>query len=334
MTSSLILGLDVGGTKTAIVLGTLDGRILRREEFVTPAREAFTDAFRKIAAARDGFLARSAAAGDDAPSVVSVSVGGPLDIDAGILFSPPHLADWGEAPLKSRLSDHLALPVLLEHDGNAGALAEFYFGAGRGARTLTFLTLGTGLGVGIIIDGRIYHGATDAAGEVGHIRIADDGPEEYGKAGSWEGYCSASGMVKLAQWRFPDRWDPDTRAKDLVALALAGDPDAVGGWLGKGLAVLVDILNPDTIILGTLGVVLGELILEPMRCALRREALPMLADACRVVPAELGPALGDVAALMAAINAERQGAIHRLAAGDMTFSDPHPRGFLPEGGQA
>ena len=169
--------------------------------------------------------------------------------------------------------------MFIEHDGNAGALAEWYFGAGQGTQNMIYLTAGTGLGAGIILNGRIYRGSTDTAGEIGHIRIAEDGPLEYGKAGSWEGYCSGSGLVKLAHLRQPQRWPKETTTRDLVALALAGDADAVrlvaemGTWLGKGLAILVDILNPQAIVVGTLGVVLGELLLAPARAVIQQEAL-------------------------------------------------------------
>ena len=172
---------------------------------------------------------------------------------------------------------------------------------------MVFLTMGTGLGAGLILNGQIYHGASDMAGEVGHIRMADDGPVQYGKAGSWEGFSSGSGLVSLAHWMQPGRWPAELTTREMIRRALDGDPSArevvaeAGRWFGRGLAVLVDVLNPDTIVVGTLGVVLGDLLLEPARQALQEEALPRAAAACRIVPAELGGRLGDVAALMAGI---------------------------------
>ena len=169
--------------------------------------------------------------------------------------------------------------------------------------------MGTGLGAGIILNGAIFHGSSDAAGEVGHVRMADDGPVEYGKAGSWEGFCSGAGILKLARLRFPDIWGPEFTTRDVVQRALAGDPpaveliDEVGHWLGKGLAALVDILNPDVIVIGTLGVVLGDLVLEPARKVVRNEALEITARACRIVPAQLGSSLMDIGCLMAVYDA-------------------------------
>jgi glucokinase len=311
----ILLGFDIGGTKTAVVLGTPAGEILRRVETPTPSTESFEAAFTRMVAMADQLLASEAVH----PQAISAAVGGPLDIERGIIYSPPHLPTWVNAPLKDRLAAHYRLPVFIEHDGNAGALAEWYFGAGRGTQNMIYLTAGTGLGAGIILNGRIYRGSTDTAGEIGHIRIAEDGPLEYGKAGSLEGYCSGAGLVKLAHMRQPQRWPEagphsanvtiNVTTRDLVSLALAGDADAVqlvtemGTWLGRGLAILVDILNPQAIVVGTLGVVLGDLLLAPARDALRQEALPVAADACRVVPAELGDRLSSLSALMAAIDA-------------------------------
>jgi glucokinase len=304
---SLIFGWDVGGTKTALLLGDRQGQIHRRVELTTPAREPFEVALPLLAAAGQRFLAECANSGLSPVEALSVSVGGPLDIEQGVLFAPPHLAAWGEAHLKAGLEQAFQLPVYVEHDGNAGALAEFHFGAGMGARNLVFLTVGTGLGAGIILNGQIYHGSTDMAGEVGHIRMAEDGPLEYGKAGSWEGFSSGSGLAQLAHLRDPRRWPAGVTTREVVGAALAGDASALavveesGRWLGRGMAILVDLLNPDVIVVGTLGVVLGDLLLAPARAMLQAEALPRAAQACRVVPAALGSRLGDVAALMAAI---------------------------------
>lgn len=311
--SPIILGFDIGGTKTAAVLGDFSGRIYTRLEFPTRPEQSFETSLQTMLGAGEALLQKAGVEGLPQPAAVSAAVGGPLDIERGIIYSPPHLPAWDQAPLKDRLAEYFRLPVFIEHDGNAGALAEFYFGAGQGVRNLVYLTMGTGLGAGIILEGRIYHGSTDTAGEVGHIRIAQDGPLEYGKAGSWEGYCSASGLAQMAARRNPQRWPVGTAPNVVIELALKGDPQAVqlvvemGEWLGKGLAVLVDLLNPELIVIGTLGVVLGDLVLEPARRVMQREALTLPVQACRVVHGGLGSALGDTCALMAAIDAARQG---------------------------
>ncbi|MEN6481370.1 MAG: ROK family protein [Anaerolineaceae bacterium] len=310
-----ILGLDIGGTKTALVLGTFNAEVVARDEISTPAALAFEPAMQKICPAIDDFLQQLSNAGFQTPQAISIAIGGPLNIEEGILYSPPHLAAWGHAPLKQYLHKRFNLPVFLEHDGNAGALAEYYFGAGRGTRNLVFLTMGTGLGAGLILNGAIYHGATDFAGEVGHIRLSDEGPTEYGKVGSWEAFACGAGIQKLAILRNPQAFPPTITTSEIIQRTLAGDTAAleliheVGTWMGKGLAILVDLLNPEMIIIGTLGILLGDLVLAPAREVLEKEALPISNQACKILPAQLGKSLMDVGCLMAAFDAFRN---HKL----------------------
>jgi glucokinase len=238
-------------------------------------------------------------------------VGGPLDIEKGIIYAPIHLPNWDNIYLKDLLSDKYNLPVYVEHDGNAGALAEFYFGAGQGSQNIIFLTMGTGLGAGIIFDGQIYRGTTDCAGEVGFIRMDQGGSHVTSWEDSWESYCCAKGLVRLAHKRFPEVWDEQTAAREIIQKALRGDPIACeiisesGSWLGRGLAILVNILNPERIIVGTLGVLLGDLLLDPARKRMRMDAIPRAAEVCEIVPSQLGEQIGDVAALMAVIHASK-----------------------------
>jgi len=229
-----------------------------------------------------------------------------------VLLDPPHLPGWHHLPLKQRLADAFPdLPVLIEHDGNAGALAEFHFGAGRerpGIRHLIFLTFGTGLGAGFIIDGRVLHGASDTAGEVGHWRLSRDGPEGFGKRGSWEGFASGAGLVQVAARMFPLRWSTHSPIRDVVEAMLRDEPEALavasaaGRRMGQGLALLIDALNPELIVLGSLAVALGDRVLGPARDVVALEALPQAAAACPIVPARLGTRIGDVASLMAGLS--------------------------------
>jgi glucokinase len=306
-----VLGLDVGGTKIACVEGTRDGRILQRVEMATMATRPFGQTLPLVVALLRRVLDGAEAVGRRAIAL-SISVGGPLRISEGVLIDPPHLPGWHGVRLKDCLGAQFpALPVYLEHDGNAGALAEFHFGAGRarhGISNLVFLTFGTGLGAGFIINGQILHGASDTAGEIGHWRLSRHGPEGFGKTGSWEGFSSGAGLVKLAASRYPHRWQAHTPIRSLVDAMLADDPDALevaadaGRRLGQGLALLIDALNPEIIALGSLAVALGERVLGPARQIVAAEALPQAVRACEIVPAALGRQLGDVAALMAALS--------------------------------
>ncbi len=309
--SDTIIGLDIGGTKTAIVLGDSQGRVSQREVFATNTAAGFAATFDTLCCHVTRMLDRAHAAGGE-PVGLSVAIGGPLEIARGVIHGPPNLPGWDAIPLKELLEDRFRLPAHVQHDGNAGALAEWYFGAARGCRNVVFLTLGTGLGAGLILNGALYTGTCDLAGEVGHLRMAETGPVGYGKAGSWEGLCSGAGIVKLAALRSPARWNgPGIELSQLANAARARDPEAlalfneVGRYLGRGLALLVDTLNPKVIVLGALAIRLGELILSPAWAELRREALPRGVATCRVVPAALGERLGDVASLCAVINAQR-----------------------------
>jgi glucokinase len=309
--SRSIIGLDIGGTKIACVEGGWGGQIYQRSEIPTFAARPFDQTFPAVIEVVEQRRSEARRAGREVVAL-SVAVGGPLRIREGFLLNPPHLPGWHNTHLKKRLSEGFpGLPVHVEHDGNAGALAEFRFGAGRnrrGLRHMLFLTFGTGLGAGFILNGKILHGASDTAGEVGHWRLAPDGPEGFGKRGSWEGFASGAGLVQLASRRFPRRWHADTPIRELVDAMLADDPEALavaaeaGARMGEGLALLVDALNPQLIVFGSLGVVLGDRVLQSARQVLAREALPQAVAACDIVPAALGTRIGDVASLMAALS--------------------------------
>ena len=301
---ALILGLDVGGTKTAVVLGTRQARILWRKQFPTRPERGFEATFGEMLAVLEealGMARREVVA-------LSVSIGGPMRALQGLIQSPPHLPGWDDIPLKDLLAQQFALPVYVEHDGNAGALAEFYFGAGKGCRNLIFITMGTGFGAGLILEGRLYRGTSDAAGEIGHIRIAEEGPVGFGKAGSLEGFCSGDGIARLAQMMYPQKWQSATTVIELYEDFKRGSAEVravferVSFHLGRGLAMLADVLNPERIILGGIGMRLFDTLVVPAKRVFEAEALPQAASACEIVPAQLGEAIGDVASLCAALD--------------------------------
>lgn len=236
-------------------------------------------------------------------------------MEKGIIYSPPNLPGWDAIPLKERLEEEFGLPTVVEHDGMAGALAEHRFGAGKRMRHLIFLTLGTGLGAGLILNGKPYRGASGAAGSVGHIRMADDGPVAWGKAGSWEAFSSGTGIGGLARWWYPNRFPEGVTAKEVAQKAIEeGDEAAMavlreaGRYLGKGLAILVDTLSPEMIVLGSLAVRLGDHLLGPALEVLEKEAEPSAFEAVRIVPSELGERIGDlapIAGLLARLECEQ-----------------------------
>jgi len=305
-----IIGLDIGGTKTACLEGAFDATILQRIEMPTNAQQPFHVTFPAITARVQSLIENANRAGREI-AAMSVSIGGPLRIGEGVLIDPPHLTGWHHVPLKRHIEEFFpGIPVRIEHDGNAGALAEFHFGVGKtwpDLQQLIFLTFGTGIGAGFIVNGRILRGASDTAGEIGHWRLAEDGPLAFGKRGCWESFASGAGLIHLAAKMHPERWNHNTPIRELVEAILSDHPQALevaeraGHWMGRGLSLLIDALNPQVIVFGSLGVVLGERILAPARKVIEEEALPQAAAACKLIPSILGNSIGDIAALMAAL---------------------------------
>src|SRR4051812_20971960 len=195
MTREVIAGIDIGGTKIAVGLADRDGQLLALSRFpprVEPGPRRILDkAVNEIGKLLNESGARVVAAG--------VGCGGPLDSKRGLILSPPNLPNWDHIDVITPFRDRFGVPVALQNDANASALAEWKWGAGRGTRNMIFLTFGTGMGAGLILDGRLYAGTNDMAGEVGHIRLAAEGPVGYGKAGSFEGFCSGGGIAQLAR---------------------------------------------------------------------------------------------------------------------------------------
>jgi len=297
----VVLALDIGGTKTTAAIGTVDGEILSQETVDTRAKEGFERAWEVIADLTGRVLAQN----NEQISSIAVSIGGPVDASAGMILSPPNLPGWDEIPLKKLLEEKFNLSTEIEHDAKAGALAENYFGVAKSVRNFVFLTVGTGIGAGALIDGRLARGNRDNFGEVGHWRLADSGPALYGKPGSWEGTASGAGVSAMATEADSVKFPAGTGANVVFNAARAGDATAqkvVGRFsesLGRGVALIVDLMAPELIVLGSLGVRTGDLILEKVQSIVNEESssrnLP-----CPVVPSGLGEDLGILAPLAVA----------------------------------
>ncbi len=310
----LLAGIDIGGTKTAVVLCAHPPDVLWRAEFPTLPDDGWQPALDQICTLmRKGIQE----AGGDIASI-GVSCGGPLDRVRGVIQRPPNLLTWDEVPIKTILEDEFGVPCSLENDANAGAVAEHRFGAGRSCQHIVFLTLGTGLGAGLILNGRIFRGASSMAGEIGHVRLTEHGPSGYGKAGSVEGWASGGGMARHGiitvqqavaageSTELADKLEALT-ARDIGWAAAQGDAVAArivehtGYRLGESMAILVDILNPERIIVGGLALRFGEQLLAPARRRVQAEALTASAATCSIVTAELGESIGDIAAICIAM---------------------------------
>ena len=317
-----LIGIDIGGTKCAVSLARINKgiRILDKYRFPSNAHEGKDPMLSRIMDAVDEVLTRNQLSAEDLEAV-GISCGGPLDSKTGRVMSPPNLPGWDDVPLTDVLQNRFHVPCFLQNDANACALVEWKIGAGRGANDMIFLTMGTGMGAGIISGGKLLTGACDLAGEVGHIRLSESGPEGYGKAGSFEGWCSGGGIEKyINEWtekaissgKTPGwviKGHKTIDAKILNDYAQAGDEDAlalfrdIGEKLGCALSILTDTLNPEKIVIGSVFQRAEGFIRPSMEKALKRESLPLAYQALTVVPAETGEQLGDFAAIMTALYA-------------------------------
>lgn len=323
--SRYYLGLDIGGTKCAVILGEVkpgEGvRILERTALLTSAMEGWEAVLTALCACGSTMLDHLPD-GRSGLNAVGISCGGPLDSRRGVILSPPNLPGWDQVPAVSFVRDRMDRPVFLQNDANACALAEWKYGAGRGCRNMIFLTFGTGLGAGIILNGELYAGTNDMAGEAGHVRLSPHGPVGYGKEGSFEGFCSGGGIARIAATKVLERLQrgehpsfcPDfssigsLTAKDVAEAAGRGVPLALevfeesASYLGYGLSMLVDLLNPERIVIGSVYARSEKLFRDTMRKVMERECLPAALGVCEVKAAQLGDQIGDYAALSVAAN--------------------------------
>ncbi len=315
-----MIGFDIGGTKCAVCTGDIkNGNLVIADKRIIP-----TDHSLSPYEVTDQMFALAREMTDDL-STVGISCGGPLDSSNGVILSPPNLPGWDQVKICEYINKKYGAEAYLENDANACAVAEWKFGAGKGCRNMIFMTFGTGLGAGLILDGKLYRGACDMAGETGHIRLSRFGPVGFGKSGSFEGFCSGGGIAQLGKTYATERLqtghgvsfcqsfdDLDSiTAKSIAECANRGESDAAevyslcGRMFGRGLSLLIDILNPETIVVGSIFARAEHLLRPAMEEVLKEECLSYSLAACRVLPAALGENIGDYAALsVAAMNRE------------------------------
>lgn len=315
-----VAGIDIGGTKLATVVADSTGHILSKTRKPTLAERGPEYALQLLF---DMVRETVELAGlkQKSISAIGVSCGGPLDTKTGVVYSPPNLPGWDALPLKAKLESEFDIPVTIENDANASALAEYRFGGGRGYDPLLYMTMSTGIGGGIVIDGQIYHGANDSAGEVGHQILLPDGPLcGCGKRGCLEALCSGPAIARRAQaavrkqlengktattelLKLTDGRIETLKSEHVLAAARTGDAlalqlvDETAYYMGWGIANLVNILNPDIVLLGTIAIAAGDLLLNPIRKTVAEFAMTRPVEAVKIEPAQLGNALGDLAAI-------------------------------------
>ncbi len=296
------IGVDIGGTKCAVSLGNEQGEILQKIRFETTERD---ETIERIINTVKTVLDEAVAAGTpkDEIKAIGVSCGGPLDSKRGLILAPPNLSDWDKVEIVKILQEAFGLPAFLQNDADACALAEWKFGAGKGYQNLVFLTFGTGFGAGLILGGRLYTGGCNMAGEIGHVRLNFGEHEGYYKKGSYEGYCSGGG---IEQYGYGSAQEIAQKAKEGDARAITIYKE-VGENLGRAVSLLIDFLNPDAIIIGSIYTRVSELMEESMQNIIQQETLEISRKHCKILKAVLQESLGDVAAITVAVNGLEEG---------------------------
>jgi len=303
----MIVGVDIGGTKVLAGEVTADGQVGRTARRQTPGRRvpaplvetALTEAVLEVAAG-------------ERLEAVGLAAAGFVDVTRTRVLFAPHLP-WRGDDVVARLSAAWGVPVVMDNDANCSAVAETAYGAARSASSMVLITLGTGIGGAVVLDGRLWRGSGGMAGEFGHQQVVPGGREcQCGRSGCWEQYCSGSALLREARARLA--------ASPALGAACGGDPDAltgamvteaaglgdavalaafaeVGDWLGVGLANQVAALDPALLVVGGGVSAAGHLLLDPARAALARS---LVGAEDRVVPPVVAAALGPEAGLVGA----------------------------------
>lgn len=314
------IGIDIGGTKCAVSLGCSDGQGNVQVLYKCPKRLTEKRSPDLVLPELLEDVKSCIGQGNEFPKAIGISCGGPLSSKDGLILSPPNLIGWDSVPIVEYFRQATGIPTFLCNDANAGALAEWRMGAGRGTQNMVFMTFGTGLGAGLILNGQLYEGTSDSAGELGHIRLAPFGPVGYGKAGSFEGFCSGGGIAQLAKSYVmealqmgaspaicPTAADLDSLTAEKVCIA-ARQGDALakriiskcGQMLGVGLSIVMDMLNPEKIVIGSVFTRARDLLWPEAEAVILEEALEYTRQVCEVVPCGLTESVGDIAALTVA----------------------------------
>ena len=317
-----IIGIDIGGTKCAVTYGISEGEKIEIVDKLKFDTTRMDETVADLLETTSGIMQKHGL-DSEKTSAIGISCGGPLNSKKGMILSPPNLPGWDRIPIVETFEKRLGVKTVVQNDANACALAEWKFGAARGYNNVIFLTFGTGMGAGLILDGKLYAGTNDNAGEVGHIRLEKTGPVGYGKAGSFEGFCSGGGIAQSARIRVLEKLQmgesvsfckntnelTGLTAKTVAEAAEAGDPLAkeiyreCAHYLGKALSILIDVLNPEIIVMGSIYCRAQNLIEPAMQAIIERETIVHARKVCKIVPAGLGESIGDYAALSVAVNA-------------------------------
>lgn len=297
-----VFGISIGGTKTAVTHAFYDGQFsnIKKETFASFPNDPEKE-MENIFAIIDKSTYEI--------NVISIAVGGPLDINKGLLLKPPHLPGFDNYPIVKILEDKYKVPVYMLNDADACALAEHKFGAGRNYKNMAYLTFGTGIGSGLILNNSLYTGQNGMAGEIGHVRLNENGPIGYGKSGSVEGYVAGGNIPLWAKEYIKGKNTTLSRyenltTKDIADEARAGDKvaleifDEIAKRLGETISILVDILNLDLVVLGGIYPRCLDLLEEKLLQSVKNNSVRYNFENCKIAPSELREQIDDYSSLM------------------------------------
>jgi glucokinase len=320
---ALVLGIDLGGTKILTAVANAQGEMQSRDHSITPSQEGQPAVVKSILESVNRALDQAHISATD---LTAVGLGAPglSNPETGILFTSPNLPGWKDVPLRDMIEKELGKKAFLINDANAAAIGELHFGAGRGARNFIYITVSTGIGGGIIIDGRIYTGSAGMAGELGHMVIDDEGPPcNCGNRGCWETLASGTALAREARrsinegavtliLEYADGDIEKINAEAIHRAAQAGDNLAIeliargAYYLGVGLANLINIFNPEVIVIGGGLSNIGDMLLKPAFEEAGRRAFKQAYHKVRFARAELGRNSGVLGAAAFALEKMRE----------------------------
>ena len=325
--SRYILGVDLGGTNIVVGAATEDGTAdyAMRSEPTRADQGADAVVDRIVRMIETCLRETSAATGATRADFLGVGVGapGPLDRERGIVLTTPNLG-WQNFPLRDVIAERVGLPVRLDNDANCATMGEWWMGAAKGGRNVVGVTIGTGIGGGLILDGRLYHGSSDIAGEIGHTTIDVTGRRcKCGNYGCLEAYASGPSIAERAREQLQGDHESimytlvDGELERLTAAivydaAKKGDETALdvvretARFLGAGIANLLNVFNPDVVVIAGGVTQAGNTLFDPLRREVRRRAFAAAVEACRIVPGAL-PGTAGVVGAVAAFKQQTQG---------------------------
>ncbi len=313
MKKSLLIGIDLGGTNTKIALISNETNILDRSTFLTKAYALKKDLINKLINEVNSLLHSN---GYSINNLTGIGIGlaGLVDYSKGFIFNLTNIPGWRKVPLRSSLEGKFNVPVYLDNDANAICLGEYLYGAGKDSNNLVSVSLGTGIGSGIIINGKLYRGSSFSAGEIGHIIINENGPEcGCGSFGCLEAYVGNSAIIKAANERLKRKKSKilnritrgnikNLTPRHLSLAAKEGDPVSIAIWkdigrhLGIGLSALVNLLNPDKIVLCGGISKAGNFLLKPAVKSLKKFSMDVPGKIVKVLLSKLGDDAGVIGA--------------------------------------